>query len=122
MGLEKIALHLAQIKALADGIGLNDDRQKVFYRPKWNPEMKIEMYTRGACPFCHAAKRLLAALDLEYEDYSLDRDPGLFAVMLERTGNRTVPQLIIDGESIGGYQELALLNRSGGLKELAGVH
>lgn len=83
--------------------------------------MKIEMYTRGACHFCYAAKRLLAEQELEFEEYSLDREPALFGEMLERTGNRTVPQVIIDGEPIGGFQELSILNRSGGLAERVGV-
>jgi len=84
--------------------------------------VKIEMYTRASCQFCFAAKRLLALQGLDYEEVSLDREPQKLQEMLQRTGNRTVPQVIIDGEPIGGFRELSGMQSSGRLKELTGAH
>jgi glutaredoxin 3 len=83
--------------------------------------MKIEIYTRASCSFCYAAKRLLATQDLPYEEYSLDRDPALMGEMIERTGNRTVPQVIIDDRSIGGFRELSEIDLGGLLAGVAGI-
>tara|TARA_B100000676_G_scaffold95897_1_gene95814 strand:+ start:262 stop:465 length:204 start_codon:yes stop_codon:yes gene_type:complete len=64
------------------------------------------------------AKRLLARLDQEYEEIGVDADHEKRAWLVEATGQRTVPQIFIDGQSIGGYQELAALHQKGELEEL----
>jgi glutaredoxin 3 len=80
---------------------------------------RIQMYTTAWCGYCTRAKRLLEARGLAYEEIHLDSDPAFRAKLLELTGHWTVPQILIDGRPIGGYVELAQLDRSGQLKQLA---
>lgn len=77
------------------------------------------MYTTAWCGFCVRAKVLLEDRGLEYEEISLDDDPTFRARLLEVTGRWTVPQILIDGEPIGGYSELWQLDRDGRLETLA---
>jgi glutaredoxin 3 len=80
---------------------------------------RIQMYTTAWCGYCRRAKALLEDRGLEYEEIHLDSDPTFRAKLLERTGRWTVPQILIDGEPIGGYVELAGLDRTGELERLA---
>jgi glutaredoxin 3 len=75
------------------------------------------MYTPRWCGYCVRAKALLDSKRIEYEEISLDDDPGFRATLHELTGGWTVPQILIDGEVIGGYTELWRLDRSGALDE-----
>ena len=63
------------------------------------------------------AKTLLDAKGLDYEEISLDDDPAFRRTVFDRTGGWTVPQILIDGEPIGGYTELWKLDRDGSLDE-----
>lgn len=76
------------------------------------------MYTTAYCPFCVRAKRLLQARGIPYEEIDVDGDDALRAQVVERSGRRTVPQIFIDGRSIGGFEELAALDASGELATL----
>ncbi len=64
------------------------------------------------------AKRLLKARGVEFEELNLDGDPTFRERLVEQTGRSTVPQILIDGECIGGYTELRELERGGGLRAL----
>lgn len=75
------------------------------------------MYTTRWCGYCVRAKALLDGKGLEYEEISLDDDPAFRSHLQELTGGWTVPQILIDGEPIGGYAELWRLDRSGALDE-----
>ena len=77
------------------------------------------MYTTRWCGYCVRAKTLLDSRGLEYEEINLDGDPGFRQRLLERTGGWTVPQILVDGNPIGGYTELWQLDRSGELDKLA---
>jgi len=80
---------------------------------------RILLYTTPFCGYCRAAKRLLAEKTLDFEeiDVSFDRDKR--AEMLDRAnGQRTVPQIFIHGRHVGGYEELAALEREGKLEAL----
>ena len=77
------------------------------------------MYTTRWCGYCVRAKTLLESRGLEFEEISLDDNPGFRRRLLELTGNWTVPQIFVDGEPIGGYTELWQLDRSGELERLA---
>jgi glutaredoxin 3 len=77
------------------------------------------MYTTRWCGYCVRAKALLEAHGLEYEEISLDDDPAFRQRLLELTGGWTVPQIVVDGRSIGGYTELWQLDRSGVLEKIA---
>ena len=78
----------------------------------------IILYTTDACPYCSSAKNLLAKRSLEYEEINLARDPDGRAKLAELTGMITFPQIVIDGESLGGFQELLAADRAGTLSEL----
>ena len=76
------------------------------------------MYTTRWCGYCVRAKALLDSRGLRYEEISLDDDPAFRQTVFDATGGRTVPQILVDGEPIGGYTELWRLDREGGLDEL----
>ena len=73
------------------------------------------MYTTRWCGYCVRAKTLLDSRGLEYEEINLDGDPRFRQRLLELTGGWTVPQILVDGNPIGGYTELWQLERSGEL-------
>lgn len=79
---------------------------------------KIEMYSTPWCPFCVRAKQLLAKLDLPFEDTDVDQYPQARATMMQRGGGRTVPQIFINDQPVGGCDELFALQRSGQLQQL----
>lgn len=80
---------------------------------------KVEIYTKGFCPYCHRAKHLLATKGAEYEEFDITMGGPKRAEMIERSGGRTtVPQVFIDGKHIGGSDDLAALDRQGGLDAL----
>jgi len=77
------------------------------------------MYTSFFCPFCTRAKSLLKKKGIEFSEIGVDSDPALRQQMTERSGGaRTVPQIFIDGNPIGGSDELVALDRSGELDRL----
>ena len=78
----------------------------------------VTMYTTEACPFCSSAKALLAKRKIEYTEINLARDPDGRAELSQRTGMITFPQIVIDGETLGGFHELLAADRSGKLPEL----
>ncbi|MGV8955515.1 MAG: glutaredoxin 3 [Cypionkella sp.] len=79
---------------------------------------KIEIYTTPTCPYCHAAKSLLADKGADYTEITV-LDPDLRAAMTQRArGRRTVPQIFIGETHVGGYDDMAALDRAGGLDTL----
>ena len=81
----------------------------------------IEIYTTKICPFCQAAKKLLDDKGAVFSEISLSKEPELRDAMIARAnGNRTVPQIFIDGTHIGGCDDLYALDASGGLDPLLG--
>jgi glutaredoxin 3 len=83
---------------------------------------KVVMYSSGFCPYCIRAERMLRARGVaEIEKIRIDLDPARRAEMVEKTGRRTVPQIYIGNTHVGGYDDLAKLDRSNELiKLLAG--
>lgn len=79
---------------------------------------RIQMYTTDWCGYCMSAKALLEEKGLPYDEIALDGQPAFRARLHELTGGWTVPQIVIDGEPIGGYTELRRLERAGRLDEL----
>jgi glutaredoxin 3 len=80
---------------------------------------RVQVYTTHWCGYCVRAKALLEKRGVPYEEIELDEDPAFRAHLLDLTGGWTVPQIVIDGRVVGGYTELARLEREGGLDELA---
>jgi glutaredoxin 3 len=80
---------------------------------------KVLMYSTGICPFCLMAERLLKSKGVEMiEKIRVDLEPQKRVEMMERTGRRTVPQIYIGERHVGGYDDLAALDRAGGLDPL----
>jgi len=80
---------------------------------------KVSMYTTAVCPFCVRAEMLLKQRGVaEIEKIRIDLDPEQRNLMMERTGRRTVPQIYIGDTHVGGYDDLAALDRAGKLKPL----
>ena len=80
---------------------------------------RVLMYSTAVCPYCIRAERLLHSKGVtEIEKIRVDLQPELRVEMMEKTGRRTVPQIYINGEYVGGFDELAVLNHSGQLDEL----
>lgn len=79
---------------------------------------KVEIYTTPTCPYCHAAKALLTEKGADFEEISVV-DPAVRELMMERAhGRRTVPQIFIGETHVGGYDDMAALDRQGGLDPL----
>ncbi len=79
----------------------------------------VKMYTTAMCPYCQMAERLLTSKGVAaVEKIRVDLEPARRAEMMERTGRRTVPQIYIGETHVGGYDELAALDRAGKLDEL----
>jgi glutaredoxin 3 len=80
---------------------------------------KVVMYSTAVCPFCLMAERLLRAKGVaEIEKIRVDLDPARRDEMMQRTGRRTVPQIYVGERHVGGYDDLAALDRAGGLDPL----
>ena len=81
--------------------------------------MKVVMYSSGFCPYCIRAERMLRARGVaEIEKIRIDLNPARRAEMIEKTGRRTVPQIYIGDTHVGGYDDLAQLDRNDGLTRL----
>ncbi|MDG1471340.1 glutaredoxin 3 [Pseudosulfitobacter sp. SM2401] len=80
---------------------------------------KVEIYTSPLCGYCHAAKRLLKQKSIDFDETDVLAQPNMKAEMIQRAqGGRTVPQIFIGGEHIGGCDELHALERAGMLDKM----
>jgi glutaredoxin 3 len=83
---------------------------------------RVEIYTTMFCPYCARAKGLLQKKGVAYAEIDIEAETARRAEMIDRAGGRrTVPQIFIDGEHIGGSDELAALDRAGQLDAKLGV-
>jgi len=81
--------------------------------------VQVKMYSTGVCPYCIMAERLLQSKGVDaIEKIRVDLDPVQRDLMMQQTGRRTVPQIYIGTTHIGGFDDLAVLDRSGKLDEL----
>ncbi len=81
--------------------------------------MTVEIYTWSTCPFCIRAKALLKQKNVQYQEYVIDGDESARSVMSQRAnGRRSVPQIFIENQHIGGCDDLYSLDRSGKLDAL----
>ena len=82
---------------------------------------KIEVYSTNYCPYCVRAKQLLDAKDVDYTEIDVTGDDVARMALVEKSGGRkTVPQIFINGQSIGGYDDLKALEESGKLDTMLG--
>ncbi|WP_114239419.1 glutaredoxin 3 [Dyella sp. C9] len=80
---------------------------------------KIEVYSTAVCPYCVSAKNLLKSKGLEWNEVRIDTDPSQREVMLARSGGRrTVPQIFVNDQHVGGFDDLVAADRSGKLAQL----
>jgi glutaredoxin 3 len=79
---------------------------------------KVEMYTTAICPYCVRAKHLLERKGVNYEEIRIDADHDQMHTMVERSRRHTVPQIFINDQHIGGFDDLARLEAYGQLDEL----
>lgn len=81
----------------------------------------IEIYTTAWCPYCAAAKRLLESKGVAFREIDAPAGSPARAEAIARSGGRsTVPQVFVDGVAVGGYDDLAALDRTGELDRLLG--
>jgi glutaredoxin 3 len=81
----------------------------------------VVLYGTRFCSFCLAARRLLDEKGITFEDISVDTDLDLRIEIMEKSGQRTVPQIWVGSTHIGGYSDLQALENSGDLDELLSI-
>jgi glutaredoxin 3 len=80
---------------------------------------KVEIYTKGYCPYCMRAKSILKGKGVDFIEYPVDRQPQLRDEMIKRAnGGYTVPQIFIDEKHIGGCDDMVALDRKDALDPL----
>lgn len=79
---------------------------------------EVIVYSTASCAYCVAAKNLLKSRGAGYTEVRVDTDPDRRAEMLATTKRSSVPQIVINGTHVGGFEELLALDRAGGLKTL----
>jgi len=79
---------------------------------------KVVIYTIATCSYCRAAKELLNARKIPFDEIRVDVDANKREEMERKSRRRTVPQIFINDQAIGGYDDLAALAKSGKLNEL----
>ena len=82
---------------------------------------RVQMYSMEWCPYCAKAKALLGVKGIEYDEVDVTDDEAAALQMVERTGQRGVPQFFIDDQWVGGYDSLAYLNATGSLDQMFGI-
>ena len=78
----------------------------------------IQVYSTPNCPYCIRAKSLLQSKNLSFEEIDVSKDKNSLQKMVKLSGLRSVPQIFINDQSIGGYDDLAKLNADGKLPHL----
>ena len=82
---------------------------------------QITIYTTNYCPYCTAAKKLLMAKNVSFEEINVENDPEKRSWLTKTTGQRTVPQIFIDEKPIGGFSELSALDQEGKLDTMLDI-
>jgi glutaredoxin 3 len=76
---------------------------------------KVQIYSKQQCPYCVRAKGLLSKKGVSYEEIDVETDDATRAWLVEETGQRTVPQVFVDGRPLGGFSDIDALDRAGKL-------
>lgn len=80
---------------------------------------KVDIYTKGHCPYCHRAKALLTQKEISFNEIEIDVMPDLRSTMIERAnGKSTVPQIFINNHHVGGCDDLFALEAKNQLDSL----
>ena len=78
----------------------------------------VKIYSTSWCPSCISAKRFLEEKNIDFEEVNIDEEKISREKLFEITGGMSVPQIVINNKSIGGFEHLLELNQSGKLKDL----
>lgn len=78
----------------------------------------VQMYATAFCPYCVRARRLLKRKGVEFEEIRVDKDRDEMRTMIQRSQRTTVPQIFIGEQHIGGFDDMAALDRAGKLDPL----
>lgn len=78
----------------------------------------VIIYRTTYCPYCNMVQRLFDELEVEYEKIDVTHDAEMRDKLIEETGMRTVPQVFIKGEAVGGYTDVKALQEEGKLQEM----
>lgn len=81
----------------------------------------IEVYTTRMCPYCVMAKQLLDKKELSYSEVYVDQDQDRMTEMMQRSQQRSVPQIFINDIHVGGFNDLTALDQKSGLDTLPGI-
>jgi glutaredoxin 3 len=79
---------------------------------------KVVIYTKENCPYCRMAKELFSARHVAFDEIHVDQDANKLDDMIRLSHRRTVPQIFINDQPIGGYDDLAALVKTGKLDSL----
>jgi glutaredoxin 3 len=79
---------------------------------------EVVMYRTQFCPYCMRAAVLLKGKGIKFREIDVSNDPGTRERLVRETGSYTVPQIFINGASVGGYDDIAALDRRGALDPL----
>jgi glutaredoxin 3 len=82
---------------------------------------QVIVYSSAFCPYCDRAKRLLTSKGVGYAEIRIDIEHDKMVEMMQRSNRRTVPQIFIDDLHVGGYDDMAALDRDGKLNALLGL-
>lgn len=82
---------------------------------------KVEVYSTTYCPYCRAAESLLRGKGVEFDILDVTNDPEKRDWLVEASGQRTVPQIFIDDQPVGGFTDLQALDRAGKLNPMLGI-
>ncbi len=86
-----------------------------------NTAPNVVMYSTSICPYCDRARSLLARKGISVQEVKVDEDPAQRDLMLQLSGGRrTVPQIFVGERHVGGFDDLAALDRAGELDKLLG--
>lgn len=98
---------------------MHEDIDKCMLDPQLSTMAKVEIYTKAFCPYCSRAMRLLQSKQADVEEYDITLGGPKRAEMLSRApGANTVPQIFINGQHVGGSDDLAMLEHAGKLDAL----
>lgn len=81
----------------------------------------LTLYTKDYCPYCIKAKNLLDSLGATYEEIDISSTPEVIMELAKKSGMRTVPQIFLGDECLGGYDQINILNNEGKLREKLGL-
>lgn len=89
-----------------------------FVKRVWIVAANIIVYTTDYCPYCVQAKQLLKRKRAPYTEVNVEHRPELRTFLIQASGQRTIPQVFINGKSIGGFSDMAALENKGELDRL----